>query len=89
MSWKQPKNICCAKGEVDYSIVTNWFEKFPSGHKNFDNRARSSWPKTVDSEDVLQAIEAYPASSIRRVSGDLSISQFSVVYHLHKLGKSM
>ena len=41
----------------------------------------------MDSETVLHAIEANLVSSIRRVSGDLSILQHIVVCHLHDLGK--
>ena len=43
----------------------------------------------MDSKAVLQAMEANPLSSIWRVSGELSLSQSSVVYHLHDLGKSI
>ena len=44
--------------------------------------------KTVNSEDIVQAIKANPLSSARRVSGELDISQSSVVRHLHDLGKT-
>ena len=85
------KNIRCAKGEdaVDHSTVTRWFKKFRSGCKNLDDQARSGRPKTVDSEAVFQAIEANPKSSTRKVSGELGISQSSVVRRLHDLGKSI
>ena len=39
----------------------------------------------TDSEAVLQTIEVNPVSSTQRVSGKLSISQSSVVCHLHDL----
>ena len=45
---------------------------FLKGCKNVDDQARSGRPKIVDSEAVLQAIEA---SSTRRVSGEIDISQ--------------
>ena len=53
------KKICCAKGEgaVDHSKVARWFKKFYLGCKNFDDQAKSSKPKTVDSEAMLQVIE--------------------------------
>ena len=41
----------------------------------------------MDSEAVLQTIEANPAIIIPRVSGKLNISQFSMVLYLHNLGK--
>ena len=42
----------------------------------------------MDSEAELQAIEANLVSSIQRVSGELGISQSSVVCPLHGLSKS-
>ena len=85
MAVEATKNICCAKGEdtVDYRTVIKWVKKFHSCCKNLENQTRSSRPKTVDSEPVLQAIEANPASSIRRISSKLGISQSSMVCHLH------
>ena len=41
------------------------------------------------SEFVFQTRKENPVSSTRRVSGEPSISQSSVVYQLHKLGKSI
>ena len=46
-----------------------------------------SRPKTMDSEAVVQAIEANPEGSTLRESGKHSISESSVVYHLHDFGK--
>ena len=37
------------------------------GYKNLDNQVRSSRPEIVDSEAVLQTIEANPASSSSRL----------------------
>ena len=76
------KNICCAKGEgrVDQSTITRRSKKFYFGCKNFDDRARSDRPKTMDSEDLLQAIEAnLPGSTCRvRRSWHLTIQCGSV-----------
>ena len=85
------KNICYAKSEgaVDYSPVIRLFQKFHLGYKNVDDQARSGWPKIVDSETTFQAIVANQAINNRRRSGELGISQSSVVCHLHDLGKSM
>ena len=84
------KNICCTKGEgaVEHNTVTGWFKKFHSSCKSLDNQTRSIVSKNVDSKAVLQATEANLVSCIQRVSGELDISQFSVVRHLHDLGKS-
>ena len=40
--------------------------------KNFNDKARSGWPKNMNSEAVLQAKVANPASSTWKVSGKLS-----------------
>ena len=50
---------------------------------------RSGRPKTVESEAVHQAIEANLVNSTQRVSGEVGISQFSVVCHLHDFSKSI
>ena len=57
------KSISCAKSEgtADHCTVTRWLKKFRSGCKN--HQARSSRPKTVDSEAVLQVIEENPMNS--------------------------
>ena len=70
------KNICCVKGEgtVDYNTVTRWFKKFCLGCKNCNDQARLGRPKTMNSEDLLQAIEVNPVSSTWRGSGGLNIS---------------
>ena len=59
------KNLCYMKGEgtIDFKIVSRWMKKFWSGCKNLKELAKS---KTMDSEVLLQALEADPVS-IRRV----------------------
>ena len=44
--------------------------------------------KTLDLKSMLQAIETDLVSNIWKVSGELCISQSSVVCHLHNLGKN-
>ena len=80
------RNISYAKSEsaIDHSTVTRWFVKFHSGCKNFDYQVRSGWPKTLDFEAVLQAIEVNLICSTQRVS----ISQSRVVCHFHNFGKT-
>ena len=69
------KNICYTKGEgvLDHSIVTRWSKKFCSGCKNLNDQAKSGRPKTMDSEIMLQAIEANPVSSTHRVPSEFGI----------------
>ena len=64
------KDIYCGKSEdtVEHSTVTKWFKKFCSGWKNLDNQVISDKHKTVNSEAVLQKIEANPVSSPWRIS---------------------
>ena len=85
------ENICYVKSEgvVDHGTVTRWVKKFCLGCKNLDNQPRPGKPKSVYSEGILQTIEANLVSNIQRPSGKLSMSQFSVVSHLHDLGKSI
>ena len=68
---------------------TDSSEKICSDNKNLDNQTRSFRLKSMNSEAVLQAIEANPVSITWRVSGELDISQSSVVRHDHVLGKSI
>ena len=81
------KNICCAKGTVDYWRVTRYFEKFCSGYKNMDDQRKSGRPKTVDSKTMLQARVANPVT--QWVSGNLNILLSSVVYPLHNPSKNI
>ena len=78
------KNICHEKGEgaVDPSRVT--FKKFQLG---YNNQARLDRPESVNSEAMIQVREANSVSSTWRVSSEFSISQSSMVYHLHNLNK--
>ena len=85
---EETKNNCCAKGKgiIDHNSVMRWSKKFRLSYKNFNNQVRSCRPKIMNPEAMLQVIETTLASRIQRVSGELSISQFSVVHHLHNLG---
>ena len=80
------KNIYCSKNEGTVD---------DRGSKNFTWVTRSTrisnWrrTKTVDSEAVLQSIEANLASSTRRVSGELSISQSCMLRHFHQIDKNI
>ena len=70
-----------------YYNVTSRYNKKIIG--NFDYQVKLGGSKTVDSEIVFQAIEANLVSNTRRVSGELSISQSSVVHHLHDFSKNL
>ena len=66
-----------------------WFKKFRSVWKNLNDQPRLGRPETVDSDAVIQAIETNQESCTQRVSDELSISLFSVVYHLYDFDQSI
>ena len=80
---KATKNTQFEKGEsaINNGTVTRSVKKFHLGCK-FNNQAKSSRPKNMDSKTLLQRIEANCASSTQRVSGKLSILQSEAVHHL-------
>ena len=82
------QNFSCVKrkGIVDDSTVTWWFKKFCLDCKNLSNQAS---PKSMDSEAMHQSIGSHLVSSIRRVSGELSLSFINVVHCLYNLCKSI
>ena len=45
-------------------LISRWFKKFQSSCKNLNNQAKSDKSKTMDSKDVLKAIEVNLPSSI-------------------------
>ena len=88
---KQLKKNCYAKGENKkyHNTVTRSFKKFCLSCKNLDDQARLGRSENCGFKEVLQIIETNLRSSIRGVSGELGISQSSVVHHLHDLCKSI
>ena len=62
------KNIGCVNSEsaVDHS-TNQMVEKICLGCKKLNDQARTDRPKFVDSEAVLQVIEANPVSSSQRI----------------------
>ena len=56
-----------------------WFQKTCLGCKDFYNQVRLGRPKTMDSDAVLQAIEANLASISWKLSGKFSISKSNVI----------
>ena len=78
------RNICCAKGKTAFNYSNQMVKEILLGLPEPSQRV---WPKTVDSEAMLEAIEANLLSSAQRISGELRISQSSLVSHLHNLNK--
>ena len=86
------KNTYCMKGEgpVDYNssnqMVSKILLRLQEPQQSGKFRVRL---KTLDSVAVVLALEINPVSSTWSVSGELSISQPSLVNHLHNLSKSI
>ena len=89
LNWAETSKIfeLIVKGQS--ITVTRWFKKFHSGCKNLNNQAKLGQFKSMDSDTMLQAIKANPASSTRRITGKLCISQSSVVHHFHNFSKNI
>ena len=85
------KFICCTKDEgiIDHCTVRRSFEKFHLCCNKLNDPAASGRPKTMDSETVLQTLEANPVSNTQRVLCKLNISEYSVVHLLCNLNKSI
>ena len=66
--------------------MAQWIRRLV-GTKNLNNQAKPGKPKTMDSKAMPWAIKANPVSNTQQVSGELDISQFSVVCHLYNLSK--
>ena len=77
---KQPKTFVVQKCEGTVNYKTS-FIKFLKGYLHLDDQASSVWLKTMDSETVVNLIEADLVFNMRRVSGEFDITQSSVVHH--------
>ena len=81
------REICSVEGEgsVSNPTASAWFKKFNTGDTSIEDQPRSGRPSTLDSEVLRQAVEANPATSTRRLSGELGTSKSTIVRQLHKL----
>ena len=83
------RKICSVEGEgsVSNPTASAWFKKFNTGDTSIEDQPRSGRPPTLDSEVLRQSVEANPATSVRRLSGELGTSKSTIARQLHKLGK--
>ena len=79
---EKAKNICCVKGEVGHGIITRWFKKFRSGHKNLDGRSNKF--RSASNSRFWGRAPSY-----RDKSNEFGISLSSMYRHRHDLGKSI
>ena len=90
MLQKQPKIF--VEWKVKMQFITVYC---PDGSRNFTWVARISMIRygqaglKLDSDAKLQVKETNPASSTWGVSGEIGISQSSVIHHFHNFGKSI
>ena len=81
------REICSVEGSVSNPTASAWFKKFNTGDTSIEDQPRSGRPPTLDSKVLRQSVEANPATSTRRLSGELGISKSTIASQLHKLGK--
>ena len=94
--WKQgfkatdaAKKICQVEGEgiVEVRTAQIWFKRFNDGDTTLKDNAHTGRPITVDSSAIVNAVEANPSTSTRRLSCELGIPTTSVFRHLKGQGK--
>ena len=81
--------VATVKAKPVTVTITRWFKKFQSFIRTTVIKKSQVSLKAWSSEAVFQVIEAKLIRSTRRVSGELGISQTSVLRHLYDLGKSI
>ena len=81
------KYISCAKNKGTVDHDNQMVQEILLKLKNPDNQPRSSRPKTMVSEALLQAIEANLISNFQRLSSKFGISQFNVAHYLQDFRK--
>ena len=72
---------------VSKSAAIKWFERFNSWNTHINDQQRSGRPSTVDSTQIIEAVEENPITSVRRLSNELGVSKSSVHRHLVSHGK--
>lgn len=73
---------------VHYSTVTRWFNRFKDGNTNFEDELHTGRPTTIDIDALKAAVEEDPRQSSRCLAERLQCSHYTVLKHLHDLGKS-
>ena len=67
-TWVLSSFFSINKYVADYCTMAWQLKKFPLSCENFDNQSRSSWPKTVESEMMLQAFWVWLVSLFNGIS---------------------
>ena len=75
------KEICDTEGEgtVSQSKASRWYRRFGSGDFTLEDQPRSGRPSTLDSKDVVAALEAEPSSSSRDLATALGVSSHQTI----------
>lgn len=84
------RRICAAFGDGVMSERTaqDWFKRFREGDTSLEDRPRSGRPAEVDDERLRQIVEADPHQTSRELATILGVSHFTIIEHLHAMGKT-
>ena len=85
------RNICETLGSKSVNERTwrRWYEKFCSEATQLGDKKRSGRPSTFNDTALLNAIEANPTETNRKLTQYFGTSQSTVNRHLHKIGKKI
>ena len=72
-------------GTTRKSAAQRWFSRFNSDDLTLEDKPRSGRPPVLDDEDLRQALEDEPSSSIRELAEELGVSHMTVWNHLQQL----
>lgn len=83
------RRICAAFGDGSVSERTaqDWFKRFREGDTSLEDRPRSGRPSVVDDERLRQMVEADQHQTSRELAAILGVSHFTIIEHLHAIGK--
>jgi histone-lysine N-methyltransferase SETMAR len=86
---KAANMICSALGEdaVMHKTCKKWYQRFRSGDFELSNRERTGQPKKFDDDELEQLLSENSAQSQQELTLQLGVTQQSISFHLHQLGK--
>lgn len=81
-------NICRVKGPgaVSYITARRWFARFRQGNFHIDDEPHVGRPHSVNSDELLKAVEEDPRLTTRDLSVMFSCSNVTIANRLHELG---
>lgn len=84
------RNLCHVIGEdtIQYKTVKFWFHRFKHGDYSLEDKPRSGRPRLDVDDDIKQALEEEPRSTVRELSSTLGLAKTTVHEHLIKSGRA-